>query len=162
MAIVPISGRQDRYVARARAREHDTEAQRKPSYDVGYGKPPRHSQFKKGQSGNPRGRPRSAKGLKTIVREVMLEKVLVRTAAGEKRVTRAEALVLKNLELATKGNPRSLDKLLQLFQAAVPDEAVSTERQLATDTTAADQAILDALVEDISQRVNGTAGGDHD
>jgi Family of unknown function (DUF5681) len=30
-------------------------------HQMGYGKPPRHSQFVKGQSGNPRGRPPGAK-----------------------------------------------------------------------------------------------------
>ena len=39
----------------------------KAGYEVGYGKPPQHSRFKPGQSGNPKGRPKSAKGLNTIV-----------------------------------------------------------------------------------------------
>lgn len=159
MAIVPISqGKRTPPVAPPRTRP--TSSASNSDYQVGYRKPPKHSQFKKGQSGNPKGRPRSAKGLQTIVREVMLEKVLIRTASGEKRVSRAEALVLKNLELATKGNGRALEKLLQLFQAAVPDEAPAAEQQQVTESTAADQAILDALVDDIRERVNAAAGGE--
>jgi Family of unknown function (DUF5681) len=44
----------------------------------GYGKPPKHSRFKKGQSGNPRGRPRGTPNLTTAIANVMKSKVPVR------------------------------------------------------------------------------------
>ena len=137
MPIIRKNGAQPKYNARPRPRAS--------SYEVGYAKPPKHSQFKKGQSGNPRGRPREAKSLNVIVREVMLEKVAIRTAKGEKRVSRAEALVLKNLELATKGNGRALEKLLQLFQTAVPDRPKARDEMATTADSEADLAILNAL-----------------
>ena len=34
-------------------------------YEIGYGRPPKHTQFKKGQSGNPEGRPKGIKSLST-------------------------------------------------------------------------------------------------
>ena len=46
-------------------------------YDVGYGKPPRHTRFKKGQSGNPRGRPSGSKNLATVLSEALNELVIV-------------------------------------------------------------------------------------
>ena len=42
-------------------------------YEVGYGKPPRHTRFTKGRSGNPRGRSPGAKNLKTLLSEALSE-----------------------------------------------------------------------------------------
>lgn len=90
-------------------------------YTVGYGRPPAHTQFKPGTSGNPKGRPPGARGIKTLVREMMTAKVSVRTATGVTQVTRIEALLHKILELASKGNLRAQVLLLNLYDASVPD-----------------------------------------
>jgi hypothetical protein len=42
-------------------------------YPVGYGKPPRHTRFVKGQSGNPRGHPPGAKNIKTLLTQALDE-----------------------------------------------------------------------------------------
>lgn len=90
-------------------------------YAVGYGRPPVHTQFKQGTSGNPRGRPRGATALKTLVREMMNGRVSVRTTAGVTKMTRIEALLHKVFELGLKGNPRAQACLLNLYSAAVPE-----------------------------------------
>ena len=40
-------------------------------HDAGYGKPPRHSRFKKGQSGNPKGRPRGSRNFSTDLKATL-------------------------------------------------------------------------------------------
>ena len=47
-------------------------------YEVGYGKPPKHSQFKKGRSGNPKGRPKGAKGFVASLKRVLSEETGLR------------------------------------------------------------------------------------
>jgi hypothetical protein len=42
-------------------------------YDVGHAKPPKHTRFQPGQSGNPRGRPKGTKNLKTDLIEELGE-----------------------------------------------------------------------------------------
>lgn len=101
---------------------HPTPNAEPANYAVGYARPPKHTQFKKGQSGNPKGRKKASKGLMTIVREAMLQKVSVRTAQGEKRMTRAEATFAKMMEKGFAGDARALAIVLGMYRDAVPDE----------------------------------------
>ena len=84
-------------------------------YEVGYGKPPRDSQFKKGQSGNKRGRPKGVKNLKTDVVEELTEMVKMRVGDRALRISKQRAL-LKLLWLkGMKGDSRALNSLLGLL-----------------------------------------------
>ena len=64
-----------------------------PDDGVGYSKPPRHSRFVKGQSGNPRGRPPGAKNLKTLLNKALNERVTVTEHGGRRKITKREAIV---------------------------------------------------------------------
>lgn len=123
----------------------DGERQAPAPYEVGYRKPPLHTRFKPGRSGNPKGRPKAAKGLKTIARETLTKKVAVRTATGKKKMSRIEALLHKLAELAMKGNARALAEILKLYAAAVPDGTASDASASDEDLSATDLAILEAL-----------------
>jgi hypothetical protein len=114
------------------------------AYAVGYKKPPLQTRFKPGHSGNPKGRPKKAKSLNTIVRETLGGKVAVRTAAGTKKISRIEAVLQKTLEQAMKGNPRAQMELIKLWRGAVPDEVVENTATCDEDLTAADFAMLEA------------------
>ena len=63
---------------------------------IGYGRPPKSTQFKKGVSGNPRGRPRQVTNLTADLREELAELVRVRDGDREYPVTKQRA-VLKAL-----------------------------------------------------------------
>jgi hypothetical protein len=115
------------------------------NYEVGYGKPPRHSRFKPGQSGNPRGRPKGARGLKAIVHDLMTAKIAVRTATGERKISRIEAVLQKTIELAMKGNQRALAELTKLYSAAVPDLPAQTAAPSSEELSPTDLAILEEL-----------------
>jgi hypothetical protein len=115
------------------------------SYSVGYKKPPHHSRFKPGLSGNAKGRPKRAASLNTIVRANLTSKVAVRTPNGEKRITRIEAVIHKAVEQAMKGNPRAIAELLKLYASAVPEERTDdVAAGHEEDLTAADLAMLEA------------------
>ena len=83
----------------------------KPEYAVGFGKPPRRTRFCKGQSGNPKGRPRCAKNLATLMEKVLKEPVVISENGKRRRITKREALIKQLVNKAIAGDPRSI-KLL--------------------------------------------------
>ncbi len=86
----------------------------KDNYLVGYGKPPKQTQFKKGQSGNPKGRPKGVKNIATDIKEELEEFVHI-TEGGEVRsITKQRALIKALLSKASKGDVRAAQTLLGL------------------------------------------------
>jgi hypothetical protein len=66
-------------------------------YKVGYGRPPLNTRFKKGESGNPKGRRKGRKNLKTLVVEELFRPVSVREADGRTRRIPLIQAALRNL-----------------------------------------------------------------
>jgi len=126
-------------------------APEKPDYEVGYGKPPMHTRFQKGQSGNPKGRKKGSKNLNTLVLELLDERIAVNTPEGRRHVSRVEVLLRKLMELASKGNARAIDQMLRHYANAQASPATGsgvTEAEAVQDITDADLASL-ALLRDI-------------
>ena len=87
-----------------------------PSYSVGRGKPPLASQWKKGQSGNPRGRKASppVTDLRELLDDVLAEPVRVNQGSRSRNVSTLEALLLKHANAALKGNCKSAKLFFKL------------------------------------------------
>jgi len=83
-----------------------------PEYAVGFGKPPRRTRFCKGQSGNPKGRPRGARNLATLMEKVLKEPVVISENGKRRRITKREALIKQLVNKAIAGDPRSIKLLL--------------------------------------------------
>ena len=99
--------------------------------EAGYGKPPKSGRFKKGQSGNPKGRPKGVKNFQTELRSVLRSKVTVTEAGKLKSVSVVEAALMRLREKALKGDQRSLEILLGYAQeSSSASDARSRERQL--------------------------------
>ena len=98
-------------------------AKRKPPTDIGYGKPPAATQFKKGQSGNPKGRPKGSVGFSTLVQKLASERVTVQENGTRKRISKSEAAIKQLFNQASTGDQRSIKLVADLMnrQSAVPD-----------------------------------------
>lgn len=115
-------------------------------YIVGKGRPPTEHRFEKGRSGNPKGRPRGAKGVNTLVLEVFGAKQPVRTPQGQRRMNTPEIALLKMRELAAKGELGAIVAVLRHWTQAVPDLTQKTEGSPSVVLSAADQQLLDMLI----------------
>jgi hypothetical protein len=125
------------------------------AFPVGYKKPPRHSRFQPGQSGNPRGRQKGVRNLATDVKRTLEVPVRLNEHGKAKRVSTQEAALLRLREKALKGDARSLAQFLEL--AKIFNNSNAVESTGAEALAAEDQAILDAFAEDIRSRLPAAA-----
>ena len=83
---------------------------------VGYKRPPIHTRFRKGQSGNPRGRRKGVRNFAADVKRSLEIPVTLNDQGRAKRVSTQEALFMRLREKALKGDNRALETLLSLAQ----------------------------------------------
>lgn len=111
-------------------------------YEVGYRKPPKHSRFAKGQSGNPRGRRNGSRNLKGVVIKELDEPITIREGGVERRVTKREGIVKSFVNRALKGDVRAARELLSL--AAQFEEGPSAPAE--APLTAEERAVLESAL----------------
>lgn len=78
--------------------------QKTTNYDVGYGRPPKHSRFQKGTSGNPSGRPKSKAVDLNVFWSVYGRTVTVTMNGRRRRMTVLEAIFVQNSNQALNGD----------------------------------------------------------
>lgn len=88
----------------------------KADYEVGYGKPPKESQFARGHSGNPRGRPRGSKNLATLVLKESRQPVRINGPSGARTVSKLQAAIMQLGNKSAQGDLRASREFLTLVQ----------------------------------------------
>jgi len=112
-------------------------------HKVGYARPPRDRRWKKGQSGNPSGRPKGHQNLATVLAAALSETTTVKTANGRPRtMTKLEAATRQLVDQAVEGDPRVIGQLL----GELHKNEAQLERNAAGDTLdPVDEEVLKAL-----------------
>jgi hypothetical protein len=82
--------------------------------EVGYRKPPKASQFQKGKSGNPRGRPRESPGIAAVFKKVSKQVVRTNGTGGRQRMTKLEASITQLVNKAAAGDLKAMKVLMQM------------------------------------------------
>jgi len=99
-------------------------------YEVGYGRPPKHSRFKKGKSGNPNGRPKGTKNLRTDLIEELGEKISVREGDRPTKISKQRAFVKTLVARSSKGDARAAATLMNLMLRIFDLGDVTTDENL--------------------------------
>jgi hypothetical protein len=89
---------------------------KKPENPVGYRKPPVSGQFKPGQSGNPKGRPKGRKSPDQVIADLFSRKVTILEGGKKKKISHMEALGRRVLNDGLKGNAKATDQALTLLK----------------------------------------------
>jgi hypothetical protein len=79
-------------------------------------RPDIHTRFKKGQSGNPSGRPKGRKNDATQIKDVLFKAIRVSDSAGVRFVPKIVAAIEVCLNKALKGDVRALEKIMKIAE----------------------------------------------
>jgi hypothetical protein len=126
--------------------EVNTDTRAPDGYAIGYGKPPVHSRFSKGRSGNPGGRPKGRKNLATALEKELQTRVTITENGRRRTITKLEATVKHLVNKAATGDQRAMVFLLNLAQSGLVNEQV-----VAPLSSEADEQVKRALMERISK-----------
>ena len=113
--------------------------------EVGKGKPPRHSRFSKGESGNPKGRPKGAKNVSTIIQEAANSAVTATIDGKQRRISKLAASAMQLATKAASGDTRLLNTFLDRMEEIEAKANASSPIQFPFE--ASDLEVLKAIHE---------------
>ena len=114
-------------------------------YKVGRGRPPLHTRFKKGQSGNPRGpRPR-VKNLPALLVAALNEPVVASADGDSRQITKREAVIAQLVDMSTGADLRAMKMLIDMLKD-IEERAGTAPLPKASPLTPADEEVVENLL----------------
>jgi Family of unknown function (DUF5681) len=121
-------------------------------YDVGYGKPPAHTRFKKGQSGNGKGRPKKSKSFVALLADALEERVVVQEGGRRRSMTKRQALAKQFANKGAMGDLKAAKMVLELV-SHIDDHKTEQLEERQREAEASRERVLRKL-DLIRERIN--------
>src|SRR4051794_39311237 len=102
-------------------------------YEVGYGKPPLHTRFQQGRSGNPKGRPRGRKNLSTLLNDALNGSVVVVENGRRKKITKREAIITQLVNKSASADLKATQIVLAMLQELESEDDGSADHAVFTE-----------------------------
>ena len=126
---------------------------------LGYGKPPQRTQFAKGRSGNPTGRPKGSQNLATILAKAGRQRVRITENGRSRYITKFEASMLQLMSKAASGDLKAIGELLDWIRSFADSEQNALAPSVPHET---DKAVMARIVERIRQSEKPSSDGVED
>ena len=120
-------------------------------YQVGPGRPPLHTRFKKGQSGNPGGR--RAKSLPALLADALNETVSVTIDGRRRTITKREAIVTQMVDKSASADLRATKMLIDMMKDAEHKAGVAAPPPEPRPLTAADKEVVQLFVARLRRQI---------
>lgn len=124
-----------------------------PHYKVGFRKPPIHTRFKKGRSGNPKGRPAGHRNMNSLITRALNRSVTITENGKRKRITKREAIVMQLVNRSASADLVAMRMLLGLLS----DDPTENQGSAEPEATLEEADLL--IMERLKTRLTG---GDQD
>ncbi len=128
-------------------------AETERDHAANYRKPPLHTRFKKGQSGNPRGRP--AKNLPALVVAALNEPVYVTANGRRRRITKREAVIAQLVNKSASADLRATKMLIDIMKDIEKKAGIAPPPE--TSLTPADEEVIEQFVARLRRQIAAEA-----
>lgn len=109
----------------------------------GYKDPPKETQFKKGVSGNPKGRPKGSRNFLSLLENIIEQKIPIKQGSEEVKITKKEAMLIQWINKAIKGDMSAIQHLIPLLFQIEQKNEDKNEKQ---NVSLKDKEILDNFI----------------
>jgi hypothetical protein len=122
-----------------------------PPSAVGFGKPPESTRFRKGVSGNPKGRPKGSLNIANVLMRILREKVVINEHGQRRTITKLEAAFKQLLNKAAAGDLRAISQLSDLARETEEKQgtAAAEQRSVVDDL---DQQVIQGILKRFQQK----------
>jgi len=123
-------------------------------YEIGYRRPPHHSKYPKGKSGNPTGRPKGIKNFQTEIQEELNARLAIVENGKRKKIKKRKAIAKQLVNKAVAGDPKVIPLLLNEMRSSESGQHLNSSE---AQTSAEDERVMKSIVRRIRDSEAGSS-----